>query len=203
MVAAACSLPYALARTSWLTPWPQFGGSAEAFENEPAMLLTGLLLGLGMLTGGFFTLGLIRPWGERLPRGFAVIGGRPMPVGLAVIPATIVAVLFFTSGAEFLFLAFEGEIGARMASVIELMLLFPFWLWGPLLALAAWGYAMHRASEPGGSVEAANRDRMGGRGSRVGGREARKAAEVETQLRRERAAAELARLEDRDPGGLR
>lgn len=185
IVAAACALPYALARASWLTPWPQFGGNAELFAREPAMLLTGLLLGAGMLTGGVLTLGLIRPWGERFSSRFALLGDRPVPVGLAVIPAVAVAVLFLTGGLDFLLLAAEGGLPADGA-LLEAAVLFPFWLWGPLLALAAWGYAMHRASEPLAPV-------------RPRGREARRAAKDEERRNRERALAHLEALEDRDP----
>lgn len=145
VVAAACALPYVVARASWLTPWPLLGGDAEMFTLEPAMRLTGLLLGLAMLTGGVLTLGLIRPWGERFPRFLAGIGGRAVPVAVAVIPATVVSVLFTAAGVEF---AIEG-VGPAKDSFL-LLLTFPFWLWGPLLGLATWGYVMHRRAQAGG-----------------------------------------------------
>ncbi|WP_309104817.1 hypothetical protein [Microbacterium sp.] len=139
VIGAACALPYAFARATWLTPWPLFGGSAEMFAEAPEMRLTGLLLGLGMLIGGVLTLGLIMPWGERFPRFLAWIGGRAVPPGLAVIPATVVSVLFTAAGIEF---ALEG-VGAAKETLFVL-LMFPFWLWGPMLGLAAWAYAMRR-----------------------------------------------------------
>jgi len=154
LVAAACALPYALARATWLTPWPLFGGSAEMFAADPAMLLTGLLLGTAMLTGGLLTLGLIRPWGERFPRRLAAIGGRAVPVGLAVIPAMLVAVLFTTASGELLLVAAENGFPVQgPVAIIEFAVVFPFWLWGPLLALAAWGYAMHRAAAPSAGAQ--------------------------------------------------
>ncbi|GAT71648.1 hypothetical protein MHM582_0112 [Microbacterium sp. HM58-2] len=142
VVAAACALPYALARASWLTPWPLFGGSAELFAEEPSMLVTGLMLGTGMLMGGVLTLGLVLPWGRRFPRFLAGLGGRDVPLALAVIPASIVSVLFTAAGVEF---AIEGVGPAKEG--LYLLLMFPFWLWGPLLGLAAWGYAMHRRQQ--------------------------------------------------------
>lgn len=146
IVAAACALPYAVARASWLTPWPLLGGGAEMFAAEPEMRLTGLLLGLAMLTGGVLTLGLILPWGERFPRLLAGIGGRAVPVAFAVLPATVVSVLFTAAGVEF---AIEGVGPAK--ETLLLLLTFPFWLWGPLLGLATWGYVMHRKVQPEGA----------------------------------------------------
>lgn len=147
VVAAACSLPYAFARATWLTPWPILGGGADMFDADPSVRVMGLILGLGMLTGGFLTLGLVRPWGERFPRFLAGIGGRPVPVALAVIPAVAVAVLFTAAGIEF---ALEGV--GQAGSSLTLFMMFPFWLWGPLLGLAAWGYALHRRERAGAAV---------------------------------------------------
>ncbi|WP_350351326.1 hypothetical protein ABS642_18720 [Microbacterium sp. A8/3-1] len=140
LIAAACALPYAVARASWLTPWPLFGGSAEMFAEDPSTRATGLALGLAMLIGGLLTLGLILPWGERFPRFLAGIGGRAVPPALAIIPASVVSVLFTAASAEF---TLTG-VGNAQESVY-LLLVFPFWLWGPMLGFAAWGYAMHRA----------------------------------------------------------
>ncbi len=153
VVGAACALPYAFARASWLTPWPLFGGSMEAFAQAPEMRLTGLLLGLGMLVGGVLTLGLIMPWGERFPRYLAWVGGRDVPVALAVIPATVVSVLFTAAGIEFVI----AGVGAVEESAY-LLVMFPFWLWGPMLGLATWAYVMRRRERAAVSTEA-GRDR--------------------------------------------
>jgi hypothetical protein len=141
IVAAACALPYVIARASWLTPWPLFGGSAEMFAADPSVRALGLALGAAMLTGGALTLGLILPWGERFPRFLAGLGGRSVPPGLAIVPASLVSVLFTAAGVQF---ALEG-VGSVENSVYVL-LMFPFWLWGPLLGLATWAYAMRRAT---------------------------------------------------------
>lgn len=140
LVAAVCALPYAIARASWLTPWPLFGGSTETFVEEPITRATGLMLGMGMLVGGLLTLGLILPWGARFPRFLAGVGGRAIPPALAIVPASVVSVLFTAAGAEFVFMG-TGDT----SQTVYVMLMLPFWLWGPLLGLAAWGYAMHRA----------------------------------------------------------
>lgn len=141
IVAAACALPYAFARASWLTPWPLFGGSAEMFAADPSVRALGLALGAAMLTGGVLTLGLILPWGERFPRAFAGLGGRSVPPGLAIVPASLVSVLFTAAGVQF---ALEGV--GTVENSVYVLLMFPFWLWGPLLGLATWAYSMHRAT---------------------------------------------------------
>lgn len=143
VAAAACALPYVVARASWLTPWPLFGGSAELFAAEPTVRVVGLVLGAGMLAGGVLTLGLIRPWGLRFPRSLAGLGGRRVPPALAIIPASVVSVLFTAAGLQF---AVEGT--GSIGETGYLLLMFPFWLWGPLLGLATWGYAMVRATRP-------------------------------------------------------
>jgi hypothetical protein len=143
VLAALCAAPYVLARASWLTPWPLFGGSGELFAAEPMVQLTGLMLGLGMLAGAVLTLGLVLPWGRTFPRWMAGLGGRRVPLMLAVAPAVLVALLFTVGGVEFLVaMAVQPEFSGN---VLEMTLMLPFWLWGPLLALAAWGYAMDRS----------------------------------------------------------
>lgn len=144
IAAAACALPYAVARASWLTPWPLFGGEYAMIAENPLILVTGILLGLAMLTGGVLTLGLILPWGRRFPSWVPRLGGRSVPVALAVVPASTVAVLFSAAGADLLVQAFTGAMGALTGAWVMALVL-PFWLWGPLLALATWGYARHRA----------------------------------------------------------
>ncbi len=145
ILAAACALPYAFARATWLTPWPLFGGSSEMFAADPSVRVLGLALGAGMLAGGVLTLGLILPWGERFPRFLAGLGGRSVPPGLAIVPASVVSVLFTAAGIQF---ALEGA--GLVEDTLYLLLMFPFWLWGPLLGLATWAYAMNRAT-PGAS----------------------------------------------------
>lgn len=145
IAAAACALPYVIARASWLTPWPMFGPTRELLDGSPAVFVTGLLLGSAMLTGAVLTLGLILPWGERFPGWVPRVGGRPVPVRLAVVPALLVAVLFTVGGIGILELGTAAQgVGAPIFSALTMALVLPFWLWGPLLALATWGYAEHR-----------------------------------------------------------
>lgn len=140
VTAASMALPYVIARTSWLTPWPLFGGSREAFTANPDIRVVGLMLGAAMLAGAVLTLGLVLPWGERVPRWVPRIGGRAVPVALAAVPAAIVAALFTAGGLQSLTLALTGAVP------VGTVLILPFWAWGPLLGLATWGYVRHRAA---------------------------------------------------------
>lgn len=132
VIAALGPLPYGLARLTWLTPWPQFGG--EVVEGNPGAVLQGLMLGSAAWLGIVLTLGLIARWGEVFPRWFPGRGGRPVPPLFAIIPGGCVALML--CGAAIPLLLTAGPTGA---------LFFPAWFWGPALALAVWGYAGHRA----------------------------------------------------------
>lgn len=153
VVAACCALPYSIARASWLTPWPLLAPGGVEISEVPGVLFTGLSLGAAMLTGGLLTLGLILPWGRRFPRWMAGLGGRPVPIALAVVPASVVAALFTVGGIDMMLSVVEGTLSdGSVGQFLEFVLAFPFWLWGPLLALATWGYAMARRADTAPAV---------------------------------------------------
>ena len=151
IAAAACALPYVVARVSWLTPWPLVGPTREQLDSTPETFVTGLLLGTAMLVGAVLTLGLLLPWGSRFPRWVPRVGGLPVPVPLAVVPALLVALLFTVGGIAILDLGAAMEETGASVSRLTMFLVLPFWLWGPLLALAAWGYALHRRAGTAGA----------------------------------------------------
>jgi hypothetical protein len=140
VVAALGPVPYALARATWLTPWPQFGGPVETLT--PEIRLWGLLLGGAAALGAVLTVGLIRPWGEVFPGWMPGLAGRSVPIRAAAIPGGIVAALVTLAAVPMLAAMLSGDlaVGDKVLSV----LLFPFSIWGPALALAVWGYVAHR-----------------------------------------------------------
>jgi len=72
---------------------------------------------------------------------------------LAVVPATIAAVLFTAVGVETLrMLATPQSSSAELDIDGAIVLFLPFWLWGPLLGLAAWAYAIHRTPSSDGAT---------------------------------------------------
>jgi len=135
-VAAACALPYFVLRMLWLTPWP-LDLTVDDLAASPETRLHGLLLGLAALAGAVLTLGLISRWGEVWPRWMPVVRGREVPVAAAVVPGTLVAVLLTAA-------AVPMVVQAITERSYGLLLIFPFWLWGPALGLAVLGYAWRR-----------------------------------------------------------
>jgi hypothetical protein len=143
ILAALGPVPYAVARLTWLTPWPLFGPSAE--DLAPEVLATGLMLGAGAAAATTLTLGLILPWGRRFPRWMPRIGGRPVPVAAAVVPGSIAAGVLCISAAPML-VTTVGTADALVDSLVVNLAL-PLWFWGPMLALAVWAYAVWRRDE--------------------------------------------------------
>jgi hypothetical protein len=140
VLAALGPLPYCLLRLTWLTPWP-YGVDAAGLAAD--IRIWGLLLSAGGWAGLVLTLGLVRPWGEVFPRWVPLVAGRSVPVWAAAGPGAVVAAILCISAlpmiAEF---ASEGVSEGLLSALI-----FPFWFWGPMLALAVWAYVLHRRDE--------------------------------------------------------
>ncbi|MGI5145229.1 hypothetical protein ACQEVC_02315 [Plantactinospora sp. CA-294935] len=84
---------YAVVRLAWAAGIPL--GITDGFLRE--MHRTGLVwAGAGLATfglvGAVLTLGLVQRWGERFPCWMIGLAGRRVPIKLAVVPATGVAV---------------------------------------------------------------------------------------------------------------
>lgn len=143
ILAAVGPLPYAIARASWLTPWPLFSPITE--NLPPAMLATGLMLGAGAVAASVLTLGLILPWGRRFPAWMPRVGGRSVPVAVAVVPGSIAAGVLCISAAP-MFVTVVGNPSAPVDALLVNLVL-PLWFWGPMLALAVWAYAAWRRED--------------------------------------------------------
>ncbi|MFB9308999.1 hypothetical protein BJY17_001538 [Agromyces hippuratus] len=141
VLAAIGPLPYAVARASWLTPWPLFGPSNA--HLEPATLTTGLVIGAGAAAASLLTLGLILPWGRVFPGWMPRVGGRPVPVGVAAVPGFIAAGILCIAAVPML-LTTVGPVDAP-ADALLVNLVLPFWFWGPMLGLAVAAYVEWRA----------------------------------------------------------
>lgn len=146
VTAAACALPYFLLRFLWLTPFQLeslLDLPGDPVTLVPATQLWGLSLGAACLVGALLTLGLIHPWGEVFPRWVPVFAGRPVPVALAAVPALVVAGAMLAESPGLLGLAVDD-----LPQSLVMVRVFPLPLWGPLLALATWGYVGHRLRKP-------------------------------------------------------
>jgi hypothetical protein len=98
IVAAVLALPYPAVRISWALGIP-LGVPDSYVDVADLMLRVGeAALGLLAIGGAVLTLGLIRPWGEVFPRWISGLGGRPVPVWVAVVPGAWAAILISAAG---------------------------------------------------------------------------------------------------------
>ncbi|MCW3814746.1 hypothetical protein ONA91_09795 [Micromonospora sp. DR5-3] len=140
--AAAIPLCYAVTRLAWAAGIP-LGISGDFLRElrESGAVWAGAGLGAFATVGAILTLGLVRPWGERFPRWMVGLAGRRVPITLAVVPATLVALsvtaatLGLMSSPAFWQM---GEVSLATAP----MLLWP--LWGPALGAATVAYHLRR-----------------------------------------------------------
>jgi len=144
--AAAIPAAYAVVRLSWAVGIP-LGISRDFLTEmqETGIGWAGAGLGAFALAGAVLTLGLVQRWGEVFPRWMIGLAGRRVPIKLATVPATVVAVFITSASVGFLttdgFLTmFTGGLSLATAP----MLLWP--LWGVALAGAALAYHLRRRS---------------------------------------------------------
>lgn len=110
------------------------------------------LLGLSLVTEFFalLTLGLIKPWGEVLPRWVPWVGGRLVPTVPVVSAALTGAALltFLWTPLLFWWSIPHPDMTAAGANVVGFLYL-PLVAWGPLLAAVTISYALRhrRAAE--------------------------------------------------------
>lgn len=147
IVAVVVPTFYALTRILWAVGIP-LGLTDELYTegSKVGMWQSGLALAIAALVGALLTLGLVQRWGERLPRWTGPLASRRVPIPLATIPASIVALVLFTGGAGLVrdsLLAGMGPGGVDPASnwaTTGPTYLFPVWA----LALG-WATYMYRA----------------------------------------------------------
>lgn len=150
IVAVVVPALYAGSRIAWVLGW-SVGFERDAYEAAGGDLSSGLVLALGALLGATLTIGLTRPWGERFWSWLPVLGGRPVPVPLAVAPATVVAALLLPAGVSMIvaglshtgIAALTTDLASSWAA-IGLTFLWP--LWSLALAAATLAYAVRRGA---------------------------------------------------------
>ena len=154
-VAMVAPIFYAITRYAWALGFP-LGLIGDQFRlgQETGTWVGGLSLATFGLVGAVLMLGLVQRWGEVFPRWMIGLAGRRVPIGLAVVPASIVAVLLIVGGIGIWSglsqmvagLAASGatDLESSGAIVFQLgpTLLFP--VWGVALAVATLGYYYRR-----------------------------------------------------------
>ncbi len=147
VVAVVVPLGYASTRYAWALGIP-LGVNQQLLDD----LGTGVYAGAGLATlavgGAVLTLGLVQRWGEVFPWWMLGLRGRPVPVGLAVVPALIVSVVLASAGVMFVRFGLTGEFGDTFPGEnddIAAWLPEMFWpLWAAALAAATYAYWLRR-----------------------------------------------------------
>jgi hypothetical protein len=139
-VSVVANLPYEFTRVAWYFGWPV--GITDEFHqmmaDTPGMLEMGLGLAVMGLGGGVLTHGLVRRWGEVYPRWIWFKAGKRIPPLLAIIPASLVAVVLIPAG------LMNGQL-PTYADNWAVNLPGVLWVvWGGALGTATYAYYLRR-----------------------------------------------------------
>jgi hypothetical protein len=144
-VAVAVAVPslYASTRLAWLAGIPLGIDRAMLRDlHDSGAVYAGAGLAAFAVAGSLLTLGLVQRWGETFPRWIPWLGGRPVPVKLAVIPAGYVAVLVGAAAVGLLPNPRMLELLRAETLAVGPLLLWP--VWAAALGLAAYAYQLRR-----------------------------------------------------------
>ncbi|MFD6952142.1 hypothetical protein A6A08_18875 [Nocardiopsis sp. TSRI0078] len=148
-VAVACvfALFYPSLRLPWVFGVPVGVGEEEfaAMAANEGTVMIGVGLGTAGLVGAVLMLGLVQRWGVRFPWWMAGVRGRRVPVGLAVVPATLVAVALVAMGRSVVVELLRAR-GASLltAEVLHTVAFASMLVWGAALGVATAAYAVRR-----------------------------------------------------------
>jgi hypothetical protein len=155
--AVACAvgapLAYAAIRGAWALGLSI--GATDAFLEPYAVTgarITEAIIAGAATAGALLTLGLVRPWGEAVPRWIPGLAGRRIPPLVAVIPATAAAILLISAGIALSRGLLAMALGLTPATEAAALanwgawIAAPLWgMWGLALAAATYGYHLRRS----------------------------------------------------------
>lgn len=133
--AVAVPLSYAVTRLAWAAGVP-LGVRDEFLVELGDTRWAGFGLAVFAVVGSLLTLGLVQRWGSVFWSWVPVVGGRPVPVGMAVVPALFVAAIVTSAGLGFWGAIFSGHL-SRLPGAQE-----DWAAWAPELLWPAWGIAL-------------------------------------------------------------
>ena len=152
VVAVLAPLPYAIQRAAWNLGIPL--GVSEQFvldlaadlEAKNVTPILAYSLSWSAVLGSLLTLGLVMRWGEVLPAWVPVLGGRRVPVLLAVVPGLTMSVVITIAGATVMRFAVQDAFDDGIDGAVVPGLL---WLpWGLALGVATLAYWRRRQPAP-------------------------------------------------------
>jgi hypothetical protein len=151
-VTALLTLPSGLWRL-WLAAGHPAGYTEQGFAE---LGVTGwgvvYVVGLGVVTEALalLTLGLVRPWGEVVPRRVPVLGGRAVPARAVVVAAGLgAAALIALWTPQLIWWALPHEELTATGRLWIGVLYLPHVAWGPLLAAVTVSYHRRHTDTPG------------------------------------------------------
>jgi hypothetical protein len=132
-----------------------FTGRLGDLYTGTSIMVYVLILSVASQAAACLTLGLVRPWGERVPRWVPRLGGRRIPPLAAVIPAAVGAVAVMGLCAAVTLVPGgpldNPDFPQGTAGVIMDLCYAPLLAWGPLVAALTVAYARRRrAARPVG-----------------------------------------------------
>lgn len=146
-VAVLIPLIYAATRYAWLLRIPLLVDDDFIDDlHADGAAWAGAWLATFAVIGAVLTLGLVQQWGERFPRWMIGLAGRPVPVKLAVVPASVVSVLVMSAG-----LALSSDLSLFSEVVDGMWIYLPqlLWpVWGAALGAATLAYYLRRRADP-------------------------------------------------------
>lgn len=148
-IAVLCPLAYAVTRLVWTVGIP-LGVSDQFLVDLGSTKWAGFGLGAFAAVGALLTLGLVQRWGEVFWSWMPLIGGRPVPIGMAVVPALFVAATVTSAGTGFWGSVLSGHLADLPGAQEDWAAWAPemLWpVWGIALAVAALAYR-HRRLAP-------------------------------------------------------
>jgi hypothetical protein len=149
LIAVTVPLVYAVTRICWAFGFP-LGVDTAVQDDMVSRGMDTSALGLGgmALAGAVLTLGLVQRWGEAFPRWIPGLAGKRVPISLAVVPATFVAMAIIPASVTMIMMA--GMPSGGIIPAFSPSNWAPFgpaflWpLWGVALAAAALAYYLRR-----------------------------------------------------------
>jgi hypothetical protein len=146
-VGSVAALLYPALRLPWLVGVP-VGMDAATFaevQATPGAVAVGIAFGLAGVAGVVLMSGLVADWGVQFPRWLPGLSGRRVPIGLAVVPAVIVALGLVALGRGVLTALGTPQLSSFVADDPLQTLAFAAMLpWGIALGIATLAYAQRR-----------------------------------------------------------